>query len=79
MSDEKISYADFAKLDIRVGKITGAEKVEKTDKLVKLDVDIGDEKRTLVAGIAENYEIGDLVGKNIIDKVTSNESGTACN
>jgi len=60
-----ITYEDFSKLDIRIGKILSAEKVPGTDKLLKLDVDIGVETRQLVAGIAESYEPDQLIGKEI--------------
>lgn len=60
-----ITYEDFIKLDIRIGKILSAEKVPGTDKLLKLDVDIGVETRQLVAGIAESYEPDHLIGKEI--------------
>ncbi|HIE33553.1 MAG TPA: methionine--tRNA ligase subunit beta [Candidatus Altiarchaeales archaeon] len=60
-----LSFEDFKKLDIRIGKILSAEAIERSDKLVKLIVDIGNEKRVLVAGIADVYEIESLVGKQI--------------
>ncbi len=60
-----ISFEDFQKLDIRIGKITEAEKVEGADKLLKLQVDIGNEKRQLVAGIAEFFDPANLIGKQI--------------
>lgn len=60
-----ITYEDFSKLDIRIGKILSAEKVPGTDKLLKLDVDIGVVTRQLVAGIAESYEPDQLIGKEI--------------
>jgi len=60
---EIIEISDFKKLDIRIGKIIEAEAIQKSKKLIKLIVDIGTEKRTLVAGIAETYEPKDLVGK----------------
>ncbi|MCK4714673.1 MAG: methionine--tRNA ligase subunit beta, partial [Candidatus Aenigmarchaeota archaeon] len=56
-------FSDFKKLDIRIGKILSAEKAEGTDKLMKLQVDFGSEKRQIVAGIAEFYEPEDLIGK----------------
>lgn len=59
-----IKYEDFSKLDIRIGKVISAEKVEGTDKLIKIEVDIG-EKRILVAGIADSYSPEDIVGKQI--------------
>lgn len=60
-----ISIDEFGKLDIRVGQITAAEMIPKSKKLIKLDVDLGKEKRTIVAGIAEKYSPKDLVGKFI--------------
>jgi methionine--tRNA ligase beta chain len=60
-----ISFDDFNKLEIRIGTILEAEKVEGADKLLKLLVDIGDEKRTLVAGIAQDYQPKDIIGKQI--------------
>lgn len=60
-----ISFDDFTKLDIRVGKILSAEKVEGADKLLKLSVDTGLDKRTVVSGIAEHYSAEDVVGKNV--------------
>lgn len=60
-----VSYEDFEKLDLRVAEILAAERVEGTDKLVKLQIDLGEE-RQIVAGIAQNYTPEDLVGKKII-------------
>ncbi|MFW9875127.1 MAG: methionine--tRNA ligase [Candidatus Thorarchaeota archaeon] len=61
-----ISYEDFQKLDIRVALIENVERVPKADKLYKLSIDLGTEKRTLVAGLAEHYKIEDLKGKKIV-------------
>lgn len=63
---QSIIYDDFAKLDMRVGKILKAEKIEKSKKLLKLTVDIGVEERTVLSGIAEQYEPDDVVGKKVI-------------
>jgi methionine--tRNA ligase beta chain len=60
-----ITYDDFKKLDIRIGKILSAEKVEGTDKLLKLVIDCGEEKRQVVAGIAETYQPDQIIGKEI--------------
>ncbi len=60
-----IEYDDFAKVDLRVAKILKAEPVPKSNKLVKLRIDIGEE-RTIVAGIGKDYKPEDLVGKSII-------------
>jgi DNA topoisomerase-1 len=61
-----INYEDFEKLDLRVGKVLEAEKVPKADKLLKLIVDLGFEKRTILSGIAEYYKPEELVGKLVI-------------
>lgn len=58
-----ITFDDFAKLEIRIGKVVSAEKVENADKLLRLMVDFGDEQRQIVSGIAEWYKPEDLVGK----------------
>lgn len=63
---EYISFDEFKKMDLRVGEILTAEKVEGTQKLIKIEVDIGTEKRTMVAGIAEEYAPSDLVGKKLV-------------
>lgn len=60
-----ISYEDFAKIDIRIATITQAERVPKTDKLLKLTLDTGKDIRTVVSGIAQYYKPEDLVGKQI--------------
>ncbi|HMQ59606.1 MAG TPA: methionine--tRNA ligase [Flavilitoribacter sp.] len=62
----EIQYDDFAKLDLRTGTILEAEKVQKADKLLKLTVDLGSEKRTIVSGIALQFEPASLVGKKIV-------------
>ncbi len=62
----QITIDDFRKIDLRVGKILSAERVKKSDKLIKLQVDIGSESRQLVAGIGKQYEPDAIVGKNII-------------
>ena len=61
----EITYDDFSKLDIRTGKILEAEKVPKADKLLKLLVNIGMEKRTIVSGIAEHFKPEDIIGKEV--------------
>ena len=60
-----ITFDDFKKLDIRIGKVLSAEKVEGTDKLLRLEIDFSTEKRQVVAGIAECYQPESLVGKEI--------------
>lgn len=61
-----IQYEDFAKLDLKVGTITAAEKVAKADKLLKLEVDLGFEKRTIVSGIALHFEPAAIIGKQVV-------------
>ena len=60
-----ITFDDFKKLEIRIGKITSAEKVEGADKLLKLEVDLGGTKRQLVVGIAQYYKPEELINKQI--------------
>lgn len=60
-----ITFDDFGKLDIRVGKILTAEKVAKTKKLLKLTIDTGIDKRTVVSGIAEHFTPEEIVGKQV--------------
>ncbi len=62
---ESIEFDDFGKMDIRVGTVLEAEKVAKTKKLLKLKIDTGFDKRTVVSGIAEYYEPEDLIGKQV--------------
>jgi methionyl-tRNA synthetase len=63
---EEISIEDFAKCDFRVAKILNAERVEGANKLLKLQIEIGEEKRQIVAGIAEYYKPEELLNKEII-------------
>lgn len=60
-----IQYEDFSKLDLRIGTITAAEKVEKADKLLKLEIDLGFEKRTVVSGIAQHFQPEEIIGKQV--------------
>ncbi len=60
-----IQFEDFAKLDLRIGTITEAIKLEKADKLLQLTVDIGSEKRTVLSGIAIQYKPEDLIGRQV--------------
>ena len=63
---EEIGIEDFTKLDLRVCKVLSAEKVEKTDKLMKLEVEVADVVRTVVSGIAKHYAPEDLVNKYVV-------------
>jgi methionyl-tRNA synthetase len=61
----QVTYEEFNKMDIRIGKILSAEKVPKTDKLLKLTIDTGLDNRTIVSGIAEFFKPEDLPGKQV--------------
>ncbi len=61
-----IQFDDFAKIDLKVGTILAAEKVEKADKLLKLSVDVGFETRTIVSGIALHFKPEEIVGKQVV-------------
>ena len=66
MSDEKITIDDFIKVDLRVGKIVHAEEVEDSRKMLKLQVDIGEEERTLYAGVKKSYSPEELMNKLVV-------------
>ncbi len=66
MSKPEIIYDDFAKLELKAGTVTACEKVAKADKLLKLEVDLGTEKRTIVSGIAQHYTPEEMVGKQVV-------------
>lgn len=63
---EKVPFSEWKKLDIRTARIESVEEVPGKDKLFKLQVDIGDEKRTVMAGIKQFYSREELLGKRII-------------
>ena len=63
---EEISIDEFSKIHLRVVRVISAEPVPKTEKLLKLTVDLGDEQREIVSGIAKHYDPADLVGKNVV-------------
>lgn len=62
----EITYEDFDKIDFRVGMITACEAVKKSKKLLKLKVQIGQEERQILSGIAKHYQPEDLVGKSVV-------------
>ncbi|HQV60087.1 MAG: methionine--tRNA ligase [Chitinophagaceae bacterium] len=62
---QEIQFDDFSRIDLKVGTIVSAEKVEKADKLLKLSVDLGFETRTIVSGIALHFKPEDIVGKQV--------------
>jgi methionyl-tRNA synthetase len=61
----EIVFDDFAKIDLKVGTIVSAEKVQKADKLLKLQIDLGFETRTIVSGIAMHFQPDEIVGKQV--------------
>ena len=80
---EEISFDEFKRMDLRVAEILKAERVEGTNKLIKLEVNIGDENRQMVAGIADTYSPEDLLeeakrnvkkAKKNLENVILNES-----
>lgn len=62
----RITFDDFLKVDLRVGKVLEAERVPKSDKLIKMQIDIGSETRQIVGGIGKAYGPEELVGKEVI-------------
>jgi len=63
---DAIAFDDFSKMDLRMGTILSAQKVEKADKLLQLTVDTGIDHRTIVSGIAEHYAPEDIIGKTVL-------------
>ena len=61
-----IVFDDFAKIDLRTGTIVSAEKVDKADKLLKLEIDLGFEKRTIVSGIALHFKSEEIINKQVV-------------
>ncbi len=61
-----ISFDEFAKVDLRVGTIISADDLENSNKLIKLVVDIGIEKRQIIAGVKKFYRVEDLVGRQVV-------------
>jgi len=66
LADERISFDDFEDLDIRVGRIESAAAIEDSDKLVRLEVDVGVETRQVVAGIQQLHDVGSLPGTTVV-------------
>ena len=64
--DSRITIDTFMGVELRVAKVLAAEKIEKSKRLIKIEVDLGSEQRTIVAGIAEVYEPADLVGRTVV-------------
>ena len=61
-----ITYDDFTKLDIRIAKILGTEKIPGKSKIIKGTIDLGEEKREVIIGGAEYYQPEDLVGRTVV-------------
>lgn len=61
-----INFEEFQKLDLRVGNIIEAEKVDGSDKLLKLKVNLGSEEKQIIAGIGKQYEVEELINRQII-------------
>jgi len=66
VAGDQIDYADFARVDLRVGKVLEAERVPNSKKLIRLIVDLGGEKRQILAGLAKWYRPEDFVGRYVI-------------
>ncbi|MGB9792240.1 MAG: methionine--tRNA ligase [Thermacetogeniaceae bacterium] len=64
--DKEITIEDFSKVDLRVADVVAAERIKGADRLLKLEVDLGGERRTVVAGIAQHYAPEELVGKKVV-------------
>lgn len=60
-----VTFEDFKKLEIKIGTIVEAQPVENSEKLIKLQIDLGDEKRQILAGIAQFYKAEELIGKQV--------------
>lgn len=60
-----INYEQFQSIELRVAKVLEAERIEGSDKLVKMRVSLGEEERTIVAGIGKKYDPADLIGKQV--------------
>lgn len=62
----EISTDELKKIDLRVGKVLEAKRVEGSEKLLALQIDLGNEKRQIVAGIAQFYKPDEIIGKNVV-------------
>ncbi|MGB9763456.1 MAG: methionine--tRNA ligase subunit beta [Minisyncoccia bacterium] len=61
-----VTYEDFKKLDLRIAKIIEAQRIKASDKLIKLQIDLGNEQRQIIAGIGKVYTPEELIGKLIV-------------
>lgn len=62
---DSVSFEDFKKIEIKMGKVVSCEKVENADKLLRLKVNFGDFERQIISGIAQSFEPEELVGKTL--------------
>jgi tRNA-binding protein len=62
----EISFEEFSKVDLRVGKVISAENLEGYKKILKITVDMGDEKREIMSGLAKHYTPEEIISKNVI-------------
>ena len=65
-SEKIISFSDFQNIKLKTAKIVRAEKVDGADKLLKLQIEVGNEKRQIISGIAQHYSTEELIGRMII-------------
>jgi methionine--tRNA ligase beta chain len=63
---ENINFEEFKKIHLRIAKIVSAEKIEESEKLLKLEVDLGDKERQIIAGIGKFYQPEELIGREIV-------------
>lgn len=62
----KINFEEFQKIDLRIAKVISAEKIKGSEKLLKLELDLGKEKRQIITGVSEFYQPKDLIGREIV-------------
>jgi len=63
---ENINFEEFKKIHLRIAKIVSAEKIEESEKLLKLEIDLGNEERQIIAGIGKFYQPEELIGREIV-------------
>ena len=66
MTKEIITIDDFLKVDLRIGKVINSEEVKDSRKMLKLEIDLGEEKKTIYAGIKKSYQANELIGKMVL-------------
>jgi methionine--tRNA ligase beta chain len=66
MAKEMVTFQEFQEIVLRTARVLSAEHVEGTDKLMKMQIDLGSEKRQIVAGIAQDYSPEEMIGKDIM-------------